>query len=1561
MSIPDKVMKLKDGKIIYDDLRQRVENLNETADEKADKVNNATSGNFAALDGNGNLIDSGHKHSDYLTSFTESDPTVPAWAKAAQKPSYTAQEVGALPANTVIPTVPTNVSSFTNDAGYLTQHQDISGKANSADLATVATSGEYDDLLNKPTIPIIPINVSAFTNDAGYLTTHQDISGKVDKVTGKGLSANDFTDAYKTKLDSALTSYTETDPTVPAWAKAAEKPAYTAAEVGATTSQDVSDMISTAIGNIHQFDIEVVQELPTTNIKDHTVYFVPKTGETNDVYDEYIRVNNGWEMIGNTQIDLSNYATKNEIPTVPTNVSAFTNDAGYGTYTKPSGGIPSTDLADGVIPNVPVQDVQVNGTTILSSGVASIPTASTIGTFGVMKVDGNEGIGLYNGNIYVSKASDAGVKAGSNTYTPIVPSNQHAAAFYGLAKAAGDSTQASSNNAVGTYTDDAKAAIQQMLDVPSNSDMSAYATKTDTVLETTLSRGRKGNTTIGENSFAFGSNVEASETNAFAEGQSTIASGRAAHAEGGGTTAVSMAAHAEGAYSFAKGTGAHAEGVGGRTFNNAAHAEGMYSYAFGEESHAEGWRSSAYGNASHAEGGYVHNGTYFYLTSTNTTNQYQYTQLEDTPAISVKDIVILNNVYRQITDVQDNILTLNAEFSEPCNNTQAVYCSQGALATYSHSEGESTIAKSYAQHVQGMYNVADSNSVYCDIIGNGLSNDTRSNAYALDWNGNGYYAGDIYVNCNADSTGGTKLATLSDIPDLTSYITDTYYAAPGIAGLTQAGNGLAIGGHGTLSINSATAAQIKTGTNNYNPIVPSTQDTAVFYGLAKAAGDTTQAASSNAVGTYTDSAKLSIQTMLDIVSKPSIDNAGINSKSYTTLLGGQFSVTTATTTGYNNPYARASVTGRFNKNNLHRVTFNGTEYILPTRLWYEIESPYQLKVYEYLGNLGLFISDTSGVPGGTDDVPFIIISDLNNNSSIDVLTSTAGTYTIKVEKITNTQILLPKSLIYGNNYAPIEKIDAGGTYNGFSMGVNEINNARGSFAIGYGNKINNEFSWAIGTSNTVGIGYAMGDRNIISYGGNAIGFRNTVSNADSGGVAIGALNQVVGSSIAIGMGVSATDGSIVVGQNNVDIVGYPVWTSNTVYTVGNIIKVTSIPYPLQCKKDHTSSSSFFNDYAENWTILDTSFTSDTVFLVGNGEGSTKSNAMKVTTDGDVRIRGDVYIECNTDSSGGTKLIKTTDYATGSNAGVIKIGEGVALDNNNKLNTVTALDTQVKAGIAIYRPITPSNQHLAVFYGLSRVAGVNLANETVTVGIYPETSQSAIRTMLGAGTYSKPSGGIPSTDLAETYLTDVQVNGSSVVSNKVATVPLADGTHYGLIKVNGALKPGSDVSGGSADTVYIQSVSVSGCKGGTIDAYPLTPSIQHAAAFYGLAKAAGDTTQASSSNEVGTYTNSAKAAIQTMLGVESGVNFIENVSGTTPSITGQPNVRYICGECSTLTIIPPSAGSIIVRFASGTTATVLTVNNVLWPDWFDSTSLEASRIYEIMITDGIYGAVMSWPQ
>ena len=55
------------------------------------------------------------------------------------------------------------------------------------------------------------------------------------------------------------------------------------------------------------FDVEIVQELPETGDA-HTIYFVPNGGSTGNVYDEWMYINNTWECVGNTAIDLSGYA-----------------------------------------------------------------------------------------------------------------------------------------------------------------------------------------------------------------------------------------------------------------------------------------------------------------------------------------------------------------------------------------------------------------------------------------------------------------------------------------------------------------------------------------------------------------------------------------------------------------------------------------------------------------------------------------------------------------------------------------------------------------------------------------------------------------------------------------------------------------------------------------------------------------------------------------------------------------------------------------------------------------------------------------------------------------------------------------------------------------------------------------------------------------------------------------------------------------------------------------------------------------------------------------------------
>lgn len=220
-------------------------------------------------------------------------------------------------------------------------------------------------------------------------------------------------------------------------------------------------------------------------------------------------------------------------------------------------------------------------------------------------------------------------------------------------------------------------------------------------------------------------------------------------------------------------------------------------------------------------------------------------------------------------------------------------------------------------------------------------------------------------------------------------------------------------------------------------------------------------------------------------------------------------------------------------------------------------------------------------------------------------------------------------------------------------------------------------------------------------------------------------------------------------------------------------------------------------------------------------------------------------------------------------------------------------------------------------------------------------------------YVKPSTGIPSTDIASGVIPDIQINGTSIVSNGIATIPVRSNVNSSstdLVTSAGISSAFSAAFGTTDDQI----------KGGTQTSRAIAPVNQHKAVFYGLAKAAGDTTQSSSDNAVGTYTSGAKTAIQAMLGVEPGVTLIETVSGTTPTITALPNVRYNCGEVSTISITPPANGTCDIFFTSGSTAAVLTVpSTVKWPAWFDATALETDMIYEIMITDGVYGSVMTW--
>lgn len=107
----------------------------------------------------------------------------------------------------VVAGAPEDFDTLKEMSDWISTHETSASAMNSAikdnkSAITALQIGKAD----KTEIPIVPTNVSEFTNDAGYLTEHQDISNLVIKEEGKGLSSNDYTSEEKTKLGGVGTS-----------------------------------------------------------------------------------------------------------------------------------------------------------------------------------------------------------------------------------------------------------------------------------------------------------------------------------------------------------------------------------------------------------------------------------------------------------------------------------------------------------------------------------------------------------------------------------------------------------------------------------------------------------------------------------------------------------------------------------------------------------------------------------------------------------------------------------------------------------------------------------------------------------------------------------------------------------------------------------------------------------------------------------------------------------------------------------------------------------------------------------------------------------------------------------------------------------------------------------------------------------------------------------------------------------------------------------------------------------------------------------------------------------
>lgn len=144
-------------------------------------------------------------------------------------------------------------------------------------------------------------------------------------------NANKATQDANTAVMNADTATSEANAAA-SEARSAAEDAHKAVidDSAASTSRTYSSSkINALIAGVTGFSVEVVDQLPTSGIDAHKIYFVPKETSkqtAGDIYDEYLYVQNAWEHIGTTDVDLSQYYTKTEasVRDLKDNVVEFT-------------------------------------------------------------------------------------------------------------------------------------------------------------------------------------------------------------------------------------------------------------------------------------------------------------------------------------------------------------------------------------------------------------------------------------------------------------------------------------------------------------------------------------------------------------------------------------------------------------------------------------------------------------------------------------------------------------------------------------------------------------------------------------------------------------------------------------------------------------------------------------------------------------------------------------------------------------------------------------------------------------------------------------------------------------------------------------------------------------------------------------------------------------------------------------------------------------------------------------------------------------------------------------
>lgn len=173
----------------------------------------------------------------------------------------------------------TNDSNFVTDANYVHTDNNLTNalvtKINNAGDSSF--SGSYNDLTNKPSLDGTTIS-GALTKASLGIASTSDIPTNNNQLTNGA---------------------------------------------GYQTASQVNSLISSAIAGIQGISYSIVATLPATG-EAGVIYLISNSGSNSNIYDEYIYVNNGFEKIGTTDIDLTGFVqttdlvaiTNNEIDTI---------------------------------------------------------------------------------------------------------------------------------------------------------------------------------------------------------------------------------------------------------------------------------------------------------------------------------------------------------------------------------------------------------------------------------------------------------------------------------------------------------------------------------------------------------------------------------------------------------------------------------------------------------------------------------------------------------------------------------------------------------------------------------------------------------------------------------------------------------------------------------------------------------------------------------------------------------------------------------------------------------------------------------------------------------------------------------------------------------------------------------------------------------------------------------------------------------------------------------------------------------------------------------------------